>query len=429
MPDPLLGICLVFIFLIPLAGAGVALINTGLNRTRSASHGIVGSMCAAAIGMLVYFAWGFSFESVNGAPAHVAHIAGASWDWLGAGPLFFAGFPFDGSRASVMALFQLVGIGLASTIPVASGAERWRLAAMSASTTVFAGWTYPLFAHWVWSGGWLAQLGANFGLARGFIDPGGASCIHAVGGLTALSLAWILGPRRGKYTADGIPTAMPGHNAVLVLFGCLLALIGWLGLNSAGAILMASEPLARTVLIAVNTTLSAASAAVTALLITRVRFGRPDASLSANGWITGLVASSAVGPFVKPAEAVLIGLVSGALVIFAIEVVELRMRVDDPAGAISVHAMGGLWGVLALGIFGRIPDANTGSGQFLAQLIGVATLLGFVLPLTYTANALLNRVLPQRVASEGERQGMDLFELGAGAYPEFVTHREDSFRR
>lgn len=424
MPDALLSACIFLVLLVPFAAAGLALINTGLNRSRSASHSILSSLSIAAVAFLIYFAWGFGFAGVSGGPAHAINVAGKAWDWLGAGPLFGAGIQFNGSSASLVLLFQLFTVGLASIIPVASGAERWRLAASFASTALFAGWTYPLFSHWVWGGGWLSQLGAAYDLGRGFVDPGGATCIHAVAGLTALSVAWILGPRRGKFTSDGLPAAMPGHNAVVVLFGCMLALVGWFGLNGAGSVLFAGATLAQLVLVAVNTTLSAASAGLAGLVVTRVRFGRPDASLSANGWVSGLVASSAISPFVKPAESVLAGFIAGALVIFAIEVVELRMKVDDPAGAISVHAVGGIWGALALGIFG--PFA---SGQFLAQLIGIATLLGFMLPLTYTANWLLNRVLPQRVASEGERQGMDLFELGAGAYPEFVTHREDLFRR
>jgi Amt family ammonium transporter len=304
------------------------------------------------------------------------------------------------------------------------------------------GWTYPLFAHWVWGGGWLAQLGVNYGLGHGFVDAGGASSIQALGGLTALAIIWILGPRRGKYSLDGMPAAIPGHNAVFVLFGCLLALLGWLGLNCAGAILFTGTEPRRAALIAVNTTLAAASAALVVAVITRIRFGKPDASLSANGWVTGLVASSAACALVTPAAAVVIGLAAGALVTFAVEWFESRLAVDDPGGAISVHAVGGIWGVLALGLFAHFPNpalnavsgplrgsAGGDSRQWLAQLVGVATLLGFVLPLTYGLNWLLNRFYPQRVAVEGERQGMDLFELGAGAYPEFITHTEPFTQR
>ncbi len=425
--DSTVAICLFLILLVPFAIAGLSLISTGLNRSRSAAHGMLMSLCVCSVAVLVYFACGFGWQGFSGGPAHIVNAAGKAWNWLGAGPLFLRDFEFIGSPRSLTLLLQMFSVALASIIPVASGAERWRIGAACASTALLAGWTYPLFAHWVCSGGWLAELGANFGTGRGFVDPGGASFIHVVGGLTALSIAWLLGPRHGKFAPDGLPAAMPGHNAVIVLFGCLLALIGWLGLNSAGVILFAGMQPARSILIAVNTSLSAASAAMAAVVITRVRFGKPDASLTANGWVSGLVASSAVCGFVKPAEAVIIGMVAGGLVIFAIEVVELRMGVDDPAGAISVHAAGGIWGVLAVGIFGQFPSqaANHDSGQFLAQLVGVATLIGFVLPLTYSLNWLLDRCLRQRVSLEAERQGIDLFELGAGAYPDFVTHRED----
>jgi Amt family ammonium transporter len=220
---------------------------------------------------------------------------------------------------------------------------------------------------------------------------------------------------------------MPGHNAVVVLFGSLLTLVGFLGLNSAGAVLFAARTPAQTVGVDVNTILCAAGGALASLITTRLRFGRPDASLTANGVVAALVASSAGAPFIKPAEALLIGLIAGAMVIFAVEVLELRMKIDDPTGAIAVHAGGGLWGILAVGIFGRVP-ANDSSGQFVAQLAGIAALIGFIFPLTYGLNWLLSRILPQRVSAESERQGADLFELGAGAYPEFVTHREDFLR-
>jgi Amt family ammonium transporter len=209
----------------------------------------------------------------------------------------------------------------------------------------------------------------------------------------------------------------------MVLFACLLALVGWIGLNSAGAMLFTGAAPERLPLIAINTLLAAASAGLSAAAVTRLRFGRPDASLCANGWVGGLVSSSAACALVPPAIAVMIGLVVGVLVPFAVEWFELHLAVDDPGGVISVHAVGGIWGLLALGLFAG------GQGQWLAQVVGVATLLGFVLPLTYGLNWLLNRFYPQRVAAEGERQGMDLYELGAGAYPEFITHNEEFTQR
>ncbi len=257
------------------------------------------------------------------------------------------------------------------------------------------------------------------------MDAGGSGVIQCTGGLTALAITWMLGPRRGKFGMDGMPTAIPGHNIVVVLFGCMLALVGWVCLNEAGGILYAGTTLASCPLIAINTTLAAGSALLSAAVVTRIRFGKPDASLSANGWVAGLVASSASCAFIKPAEAVLIGLIAGALVVYSIELFELHLGVDDPAGGVSVHGVCGLWGLVAMGLLGRFAVAGSDQGQFLAQLIGIATLLGFVLPVSYGMNWALNRVSPFRVAPDGEWQGLDLYELGAGAYPEFVSHGEE----
>ena len=419
MTQPAVVLCIFCILLAPLACAGLALINTGLGRSRSAAHAMLSALCVMAVAAIVYIACGFAWQGFAGGPARILTVAGKAWSWIASGPLFLRGLTLDASPASLAVLLQMLTVGLAGLIPLSSGGDRWRLGASCASTALLAGWTYPLFAHWVWGGGWLAQLGVNYGLGRGFLDTGGASTIQAVGGLTALSISWILGPRRGKYVMNGMPAAIPGHNAVLVLFACFLTLAGWLGLNCAGAILFSAVEPGRVVLVAVNTTLAAASALLVTAAITGRRFGKPDASLCANGWVSGLAAGSAGCAFVTPAAAVITGLVAGALVTVTVAYFEWPLSIDDPGGAVSVHAVGGIWGLLALGIFAGIP------GQWLAQLVGIATLLGFVLPLTYSLNWLLNRVYAQRVASEGERQGMDLYELGAGAYPEFVTHSEE----
>ncbi len=443
LPEATIAACLFFMFLTPLIAAGLAIMNVGLGRSRSAGHMMMASLTALGVAAIAYFVCGFAWQGYLTEPGHVIHAGGKGWNWIAAQPLLFRRISWDGSSVSLAAVFQIFCVGLAAVIPLGAGADRWRLRASCLSTAALAALTYPLFAHWVWGGGWLAGLGVNFGIGRGFLDVGGAGTIQALGGLTALSVTWILGPRRGKYSADGMAPAIPGHNAVLVLFGCLLALIGWLGVNSAGAILFTGAAPAEAALIGVNTLLAASASALTAATITKIRFGKPDASLTANGWVAGLVASSACCAFVIPAEAVVIGFVAGVAVTFCIEWFELRLEVDDPGGAVSVHAVGGLWGLLALGIFGEFSrpvwnvagsasaatTAAASSGQLLAQLIGVATLLGFVLPLTYGVNRLLNRFYPYRVSIEGERQGMDLHELGAGAYPEFITHTDDFLPR
>jgi Amt family ammonium transporter len=269
----------------------------------------------------------------------------------------------------------------------------------------------------------LAQLGANFGIS-GFVDAGGAGVVQVVGGLMAVSVVWIAGPRRGKFADDGIPAAIPGHNIVQVLFGCILALVGWIGLDSASSILFYGAGPERVVWIVINAMLSASAGCLAALVVTRARYRKPDASISANGWIAGLVAGSAACAFVSPVAAIDTGIVAGVLVTYMIEIAELRLQADDPGGAVSVHAGAGLWGLIAVGIFGHFAD-GTRAGHLMAQLAGVAALLGFMLPLIFGANLLLNHFMPYRVDNDGDWQGMDIRELGAGAYPEFVVHADE----
>ncbi|SRR6266536_133576 len=411
------GLCLVFILLVPFAIAGLALINTGLGRSRSAAQAMTSSLCLIGISALVYFVCGFKVQGYKFQPEFVGPLY---HNLLSQPGLFFLGL--GPGFASLAALLGVFSVALASLIPLGAASDRWRLSAACASTIVLAGCTYPTFARLAWQG-LLAALGTKSGLGSGFIDAGGSGVIQVTGGLTALSLAWLLGPRLGKYSSSGMPTAIPAHNGVYVLFGCMLTWMGWLGLNSAGAILYAGLPPEKSVLVAINTTFSAAAAALTAAAITRIRFRKPDASLIANGWMAGLVASSAGCATLKPATAILTGLVAGALVIFAIEWLEFGLKVDDPCGSISVHAVCGIWGLLAAGIFSGDP------GQFIAQLVGVATLLGLILPMTYSLNWLLGRIIPHRVSADGERQGLDLHELGADAYPEFVVHADEFMQR
>ncbi len=418
------AVCLGFVLLTPLAAAGLTLINAGLGRSRNAAHAMLASLSVASVAALAYAVLGFCWQGIPGVPGRMITLGGKTWDWLGAGGMFLSGVDWNNPTALAVVL-GMFSAGIAAMIPLGSGADRWRLGAACASAAMVAGLTFPMFAHWAWGVGSLAQCGRLAGLGRGFLDAGGAGAIQVTGGLTALAVTWILGPRRGKYTADGMPSALPGHNAVIVLLGCFLAWVGWIGLGGAGAILLLGEGASRAALIAVNTTLGAASAALVAAGITRVRFGKTDASLSANGWIGGLVASSAGCSLMRPAGVMLVGIVAGALVVYSVEWLELHLRIDDPAGAISVHGFAGIWGLLAAGFLAP----GTAEGQWIAQLAGVGTLLGFVLPVSYGFNRVLNKFYPLRVAAEGERQGLDLFELGAGAYPDFVSHNEDFWQR
>jgi Amt family ammonium transporter len=202
----------------------------------------------------------------------------------------------------------------------------------------------------------------------------------------------------------------------------LLALAGWLGWNSAGALLWLHAPVDALPLVAVNTLLMPSAAILMTLLVTRVRFGKPDASLCANGWLAGLVTSSACAPLISPGAALFAGAVMGLATPFLVEALELALSIDDPTGAITVHGAGGLWGLLVAGAFSHA------QGQLLAQLVGIAAIAGVLFPLTYGLLAALDRVVPFRVDPDGERMGMDLRELGGGAYPEFVIHRDESYR-
>jgi Amt family ammonium transporter len=421
-------LCLVCVMLIPLAAAGLALIHQGLGRSRSAAHAMLANLCAIAVAAVVFVMIGSAWAGAGGTATHSFAAGGVRWDWLGAGQFFAGGIHFDGTdgtglNSSLILCLMMFGSGLAAIVPLSGGTDRWRLAPACLASALLAGFVFPVFAHWAWGGGWLAKLGTMFGIS-GFVDAGGAGVIQVVGGLMAVSIIWILGPRRGKFADDGMPAAIPGHNIVLVLFGCILALVGWIGLDSASSILFYGAGTQQVVGVVINAMLSASAGCLAAVAVTRARYRKPDASISANGWIAGLVAGSAACAMVSPVAAIDTGIVAGVLVTYMIEIAELHLRVDDPGGAVSVHAGAGIWGLVAVGIFGHFPEGTQGS-HILAQLVGVAALLGFMLPLLYGANLLLNRFVPYRVDNDGDWQGMDIRELGAGAYPEFVVHADE----
>ena len=437
-----LVLCILCLLLAPLAAAGLALIQQGLGRSRSAAHTMLATLCVLGIAAIVFVLVGSAWTGFQSGDSQSFHAFGAQWDWLGKEALFAQGLHFEALasnpaqlHAALEICLHMMAVGLAAMIPLSAGTDRWRLAPICVATALYSAFTYPFFAHWVWAGGWLSKLNVNFGPGIApFFDAGGASLIHVVGGLMALSVAWILAPRRGKYSEDAKATAIPGHNIVLVLFGCLLALVGWIALDSATSILFYGVPPQEIVGVLINATLSASAGCLAAFLTTQIRYRKPDASLSANGWIAGLVAGSAACAFVSPLAAIFTGAVAGVLVTYMVEIFELHLLVDDPGGAISVHAGAGLWGLIAVGIFGHnLPDAaaatNSTGAHILAQCIGIATLLGLMLPFVHICNLFLDHFLPYRVDRDGDWQGMDIRELGAGAYPEFVIHADEFIPR
>ncbi len=419
IPDTTAMLALGLMFLAPLSIAGVALINTGLGRSRSAAQSLLGCITLIAVSAIAFAVVGAGFASE---PSHVFYLAGKPWNWLGGGALLLRHFSAGTMCSQLKVLFELIAVALCVIIPWGSGADRWRLPAGCAGAALLAGGIFPVVAHWTWNGGWLARLGTVFGLGAGFIDPGGAASVHALGGLSALAVVWIAGPRKGKFPREGLATAMPAHNTIYVLFGCLIAAVGWLAWNAVGALVFLQVGAAALPSTAINTLLSASAALVATFTVTRTRFTKPDASMCANGWLAGLVTSSGCAALINPLEAILTGAVAGIVTPLLVELLELALSIDDPSGAISAHGFGGLWGLLAAGIFA--PQ----SGQVLAQLVGIVTLLGLVFPFVYLLFAIANRVLPFRVEPDGERLGMDLHELGGGAYPEFVLHRDESYR-
>ena len=423
LPSLTLAVCLLCILLSPLAAAGLALIHQGLGRSRSAAHAMLATLCALAIAAIATVLIGASWTGYFGGSAHSFQAFGAQWNWLGMTPWLAASHNLGNSPGTVVMCLHIFAAGLAAIIPLSAGTDRWRLAPICLATALFSGFIYPLFAHWVWGGGWLAQLAANFGISS-FVDIGGAGVIQVTGGLMALSVAWILGPRRGKYTSDAMATAIPGHNIVLVLFGCLIALVGFAGLESAASILFFGVAPEQLFGVIINAMLAASAGCLAAVATTQIRYRKPDASLSANGWVAGLVAGSAACAFISPLAAILTGAIAGLLTTLMVEVFELRLLIDDPGGAISVHAASGIWGLIAAGIFRSTATTPLGD-HILGQLVGIATLLGFMLPLIHGCNLLLNRILPYRVDRDGDWQGMDIRELGAGAYPEFVIHADE----
>lgn len=422
MPPSCVALSVGLLLLAPFALGGVALINTGLGRSRSAAQSMLGSLAIATAALLGFALAGATFAAPALGAGQTFLLSGKPFSWAGSGPWLLNGFAELPARVQVGTLFEMFAVVMAAVIPWGAGADRFRISAGVAAAAILATVVFPLLAHWEWGGGWLEGLGENFGLGIGFLDPGGAGAMHVLGGVSALCVLWIAGPRRGKFSREGHATAMPGHNAIYVLFGCVVAMVGWLGLNMAGALLWASFPATALQLVAINTLLAAAGALFAAFTVTRLRFGKPDASLCANGWLAGLVTSSACAATVTPMQAMFAGLVAGIVTPLLVELLELAFSIDDPSGALSVHASGGLWGLVVAGVFSHH------SGQLIAQLVGVAALVGLVLPVVYLLFATVNRLVPFRVEPDGERIGMDMHELGGAAYPEFVVHRDESYR-
>jgi Amt family ammonium transporter len=434
-------------FLVMFMQAGFAIVETGLCRAKNANHTMMMNFMVYGFGLFAFWVCGFALQMGGCAPAgtlgganplnseHAISLLGKTWGIFGTHGFFLSGVTYDVS-VMVIFLFQMVFMDTALTIVTGAAAERWRFAAFAISSVFMGAITYPLFANWAWGGGWLSQLGANFGLGHGYADFAGSGVVHSVGGLTALALALIIGPRIGKFNRNGTPNAMPGHDIVIVLTGCFILAFGWFGFNPGSTLAASGNGALRIGSIAVNTMLAGATGSFGALLYMWMRYGKPDASMTGNGLLAGLVAITAPCGFVNTVSSAIIGLVAGVLVCLSVEFVERVLKVDDPVGAISVHGTNGLWGVISVGLFADGTSNYGGSwngvngsvrglfygdpSQLVAQLIGVGTLVGFVFGFSYAVNYLIDLVIGQRVSAEDELAGLDIPEMGALCYPEFV---------
>ncbi len=439
-------------FLVMFMQAGFAMVESGLCRVKNANHTYMMNFFVYGCGLLAYWLIGFAIQmggaAGNGnlgglqplASEHMLSILGTNWGIFGQAGMFLSGHPYD-VGVMVIFLFEMVFMDTALTIVTGACAERWKFLAFAVSSVLMGAFTYPLYGNWAWGGGWLSQLGSNLGLGNGYCDFAGSGVVHAVGGITALAVCLIIGPRIGKFNRDGSSNPIIGHDISAVLIGCFILAFGWFGFNPGSTLGASAAGNLRIGSIAVNTMLAGCTGTFGAILYMWAFKGKPDASMSGNGLLAGLVAITAPSGFVSTVGAAIIGLVAGVLVCLSCAFVENVMKVDDPVGAISVHGTNGLWGVLSIGLLadgtsnygGSWNGVNTSvkglfyggdAGQLAAQLVGISTLIGFVFTFSFVLNMVIEFFVGHRVSAETEIAGLDIPEMGQLGYPEFVFRPE-----
>jgi ammonium transporter, Amt family len=430
---------LVCSFLVMFMQLGFAMVETGFTRAKNAVHTMAMNLVIYPIGIIGFWlvGYGIAMGGVSGWPSLGGTSAGHHEIGLHIGR-HFLGFVGASKFALVSAarspsdlaifLYAAVFMDTAATIPTGTLAERWKFSAFVVYGFFMSMVTYPLYANWVWGGGWLAAIGQNFGWGHGCVDFAGSSVVHMTGGVTALAGVLVIGPRLGKFRKDGTVGLVAGHNLPLSVMGTFVLAFGWFGFN-AGSTLAASDP--QIAVIAVNTVIASAAGALTSLFYEWQRHRRPDIAMTCNGLLGALVAITAPCAFVAPSSAALIGVVAGLLVPWVVSALERRAKIDDPVGAITVHGACGMWGMLAVGL---LADGSYGEGwngvpgpvrgllfgdpaQLAAQVFGIATNLAVVFGLSYTFFRAAERVVGNRVSSEVEFNGLDGLEMGSDAYP------------
>jgi ammonium transporter, Amt family len=435
--------------------AGFALVETGFCRAKHAAHVVSTNFAIFGLGFVAFFLVGYAF--MFGGYSYVLEGADFGYAKAVGGPLLSAGkwvFLWKGGfalgdvgkagGAAVLGffLYMVAFMDTTATIPTGSMAERWKWKSFILWGLFCGGIYYPLFGAFTWGGGWLSQLGNNAHLALGYVDFAGSGVVHAMGGAAALSGAIVLGPRIGKYGPNGEARALPGHHIPMALLGTFILLFGWFGFNAASTLAATDVQFAT---VATNTAIAGAFGATIGMFWIMLRAGKPDPGMMANGMLAGLVAITAPCAFVDPWAAAAIGTIAAVIVIESILFIDTKLKIDDPVGAISVHGVGGVFGVLCVGIFANgkygagwnltegvdggvtgILYGGSGAEQLIVQAIGVLTIIVVGVGLSYAFFKIVDAVVGLRSDPEDEAMGLDLPEMGVLAYPEFTEPVEPS---
>jgi Amt family ammonium transporter len=399
--------------------AGFAMVETGMTRVKNAGNIVMKNMMDFACGTPAYWiiGYGIMYGQQNG--------------WFGGIDFFgnkLASSPMLGNVPTwAHMVFNTMFCATSATIVSGAMAERTKFKSYIVYSIVISALIYPIEGHWIWGGGWLSKL-SILGWT-GFHDYAGSTAVHMTGGVCALIGAAMLGPRIGKYGKDGKPRAIPGHSITLACLGTFILWFGWFGFNPASSYGLSSVAQAMDVSnVFMTTNLAAAVATVVTMTVTWIRYKKPDVSMTMNGSLAGLVAITAGCSAVDPWAAAIIGAVAGILVVFSVEFFDKIAKIDDPAGAISVHCVNGAWGTLAVGLFGREGGLfTTGQwGRTLVQLVGILSVAAFVAVSIFIVFKLIDLIFGLRVTPAEEIGGLDLPEHGLrSGYPDFVPAVEE----
>jgi Amt family ammonium transporter len=399
-------------FLVFNMQAGFTFLGAGFVQKKNTLNYLAMSFIDFCVGASVF--WLFGFALMFGGSKLAPGLLDGN-QFIGYSGFLLVGDSYDVST-SVLWIFQIMFAATACTIVTGAVAERLKFHVHVINSVFLCGVLYPIFGHWIWGKGWLELL--PFG--AGARDFAGSGVVHGMGGLVAFIAAWMVGPRYGKYNPDGTPNVIHGHNLLYIVIGTLTLIFGWFGFN-AGSTLAVTE--LRVSIIAVNTFLSAAAGSMVLLYLSFYKTKKSDVIMTCNGALAGCVAITASGAYVPHWAAILIGIVASLITRISLYAVETRLKIDDPVGAISVHGINGLWGLLSVGIFadgtyGGVKGLITGSGwQLLAQFIACVTLVAWCFSAGFLFFFVMKRLLGLRVPVNVERSGIDIYEHGTSCYP------------